>query len=497
MVRQKNSKPCAKRFLLATLLIASLLPLWVAFHRFEHLNDDTYITLTYAKSLAAGRGFVFNHPPPTLGTTTPLLALVVAALSTLLPGAETSHIAVLFTACCWGGITWVIFLFRRHLDLADWQAAVVGIVIMASGWVNSLGMEAYLFAFLLVLCIALFYSRRWLLAGGCVGLLFLTRGEGILLLPLLVAGSLIWDRQERTFSKTIRPALLIAAGFLAPVLLWSSYAQFTFGRILPNTLGVKMAQGQSGLWLSFPTRLLQWAPQWESQFAPENLAILNFWWLLVIIGLGQAVTRKRKWLLLLAWMGMYVAGYTALQVAGYWWYQLPILFVLEIFAALGLIKIVEVTAGLKGRFRLVGRVAPVVIVGLVAFLLIEPRIDRGLTPAGDPRATSYLTLCRWLKDNTQSSQSVAYIEVGYLGYYTDNRIVDLAGLTTPDIVPHVAERDFAWGFWRHEPDYYVYLPDFDWALGEIRANPQFELLYRPVATLPGPRETDFVIYARQ
>ena len=483
--------------LITLLLVASLFPLWVASLSHRFLNDDTYITLTYAKSLAAGRGFVFNHPPATLGTTTPLFTLLVAALSILFPWVETSYIAVLFTALCWVGIVWVIFVFRQHLSLADWQAVVVGLVIIASGWVGFLGMEAYLFAFLLVLSIALFYRRQWLLTGSSVGLLFLTRGEGILMLPLLVASSLIWKRSKQSTSDMIRPALLIIVGFLIPFSIWSAYAQLTFGIILPTTLDVKMAQEQSGLWSSFPTRLLQWIPSWEQQFAPTDLPILNFWWLLIIIGAGTVIVKHRKWLLLLTWMGSYIAGYTALQVAGYWWYQLPILFVLQILAALGLIRVVQVASGPEGRLGLVGQIVAVAMILLTILLLIGPRINQVLAHTGDQRAPYYLELCRWLEENTQPSQSVAYIEIGYLGYYTDNHIIDLTGLTTPGIVDHITEGDFAWGFWQNEPDYFVYLPDFDWALGEIRADPRFEQLYQPVATLSGSREANFVIYAHR
>jgi hypothetical protein len=67
----------------------------------------------------------------------------------------------------------------------------------------------------------------------------------------------------------------------------------------------------------------------------------------------------------------------------------------------------------------------------------------------------------------------------------------------PDIVPHIAAGDFAWGFWHYKPDYYVYLPDFDRALANIRSDPRFDLEYQPVATLPGPRKTDFTIYQRR
>lgn len=483
--------------MVATLALASLFPFWVAAHRTQSLSDDAYITLTYAKSLADGRGFVFNHPPATQGTTSPLLALLVAALAVLFPWMEINHLAVLFTALCWAGIPWVIYLFRRSLHLADWQAMVMGLVVIASGWVDFLGMEAYLFALLLVLGVGLFFSRHWFLAGLGVGFLFLARGEGALLLPLMLAACAIWNRPGRLDREFTRPLLCLAAGFLVPFLAWGAYALVTFGSVLPATLVVKMAQARSGLWPSFPQRLLEWAPQWESQFAPGGWLTLNLWWLLVILGVYFAASKSRRWLLFLAWMGIYIIGYSVLQVAAYWWYQLPILFVLQLFAALGLIQLVLLAAALPGKYQPAGKTLAVLAIVLVSGWLLFSRVDQVLSHEGDIRASSYLDLCRWLDQNTQPTRSVAFIEVGYLGYYTENRIVDLTGLTTPDIVEHVAESDFAWGFWQHEPDYYVYLADFDWVLGPILQDPDFERKYRPVAVIPGPQEADFVVYAHQ
>jgi hypothetical protein len=129
-------------------------------------------------------------------------------------------------------------------------------------------------------------------------------------------------------------------------------------------------------------------------------------------------------------------------------------------------------------------------------MLAKPTFNAMFAYQGDARGDSYTALSRWFREHTESSESVAYIEVGYLGYYTENRIIDLAGLVLPDVVPHVAEGDFAWGFWRYEPDYYVYLPDFDWALASIRTDPRFAQQYRPVDISRGPGEIDFVIYAR-
>ena len=131
------------------------------------------------------------------------------------------------------------------------------------------------------------------------------------------------------------------------------------------------------------------------------------------------------------------------------------------------------------------------------FGLLKPVVNAGRNYQGDPRGESYLGLSQWLRENSAQTESIAYIEIGYLGYYTDNQIIDLGGLVLPEITPHIVEGDFAWGFWYYEPDHYVYLPDFYWALAEIRADPDFDERYQVVATLPGPRESDFVIFKRR
>jgi hypothetical protein len=479
------------------LLLMSAFPLWVAQRQPLSLNDDTYITLTYAKSLANGKGFVFNHPPATLGTTTPLFTLVNAGLSWLLPGVELSRIAVVFTALCWTGIAWTIYLGYKSLSISRWQAVIIGNIVIASGWIGFLGMEAYLFAFLLVVGVVVYFQERWLLTGVIVGLLFLTRGEGLLLLPTFMLYRLgeIWNREQRWHSLIDSSWLKILLGCSIVILIWSLYAWDTFGQILPNTLSAKMAQKEAGHWRSFPYRLLtEWMPTWGQQFALLGCSALNLWWILVITGTVYVLFKNKQWVILLIWISFYIIGYTVLDVAAYWWYQLPILFVLQIMVALGLVAIQEYTAKLGGKLNYLGYVISITLTLVVALLLVRPRIDSVIHSAGDPRASSYLALADWFNENTEPSQSVAYVEIGYLGYYTENQIIDLMGLITPSITPHIAEGDFASGFWEHQPDYFVYLPDFDWALTKIRNDSRFEQSYQSVTTVTGPRETDFVIY---
>lgn len=171
-------------FTIMLLTLVSFFPLVTAYRYPVFLNDDSYITLTYAKNLVNGNGFVFNHPPAVLGTTTPLFTILVAGL-TWITRVDIVVIAVFLSSFCWLGIGWIFFFFRKEWQLTNWQVCTLALVLIGSGWIGFLGMESYLFAFLLVLSISLSLGELYWLAGFTTGLLFLTRGEGILVLAVI------------------------------------------------------------------------------------------------------------------------------------------------------------------------------------------------------------------------------------------------------------------------------------------------------------------------
>lgn len=497
-MQEKVSTSRATRLAIVFLLLLSVVPLAVA-HRYPpYLNDDAFITLTYAKNLAAGNGFVFNHPPAVLGTTTPLFAITVAGLALLLPFAMMPAIAVYLSALCWLGIFWVFFFFRKEWQLEYWQVCVLALLIVGSGLIFSLGMEAYPFFFLLVLTISLFLRNRYLLAGLAAGFLFLIRGEGSLIMPVLLVAMGIqhWVAARSLDETLVRRAAKLVVGFAAPLLLWAIYAQWTFGAILPNTLATKQAYIQHGFGSTFLKRLAEeWIPNWGTAFAIESMPVLNFWFILAATGLISVLLRKRVWLVLVSWTALFVIGYSILNVSAASWYQAPLLLTMNVLFALGIIWVVETVVNvIKPRALALG--ISVLLIAVVTFLLFEPRVNTFDSFQGDSRGESYTMLSQWFREHTDPSDSIAYIEIGYLGYYTDNQIIDLAGLVIPEVVPHVAQGDFTWGFWEYEPDYYVHLANFDWALAEIRADPRFDQLYRPVVTSPGLGDSDITIFAR-
>jgi hypothetical protein len=477
----------------------SVFPLYAAL-RTDHrlLGEDPLITLTFAKNLARGDGFVFNHPPPVLGTTTPLFALLVAAGDRLVPGAEATVIAVWLSAACWVAVLWIFVWFAGDLGLSSWQVLSIAGAVTVTGWVTRLDFEAYLFAALLVLAIALHARGRPVAAGVVAALLFLTRGEGLLLFGVLAVATAVSDLRDRTprppglvASRTAR----LAIGFGIPVLAWAAYALPTFGSVLPNTLAAKIAQGSSGLWQPFLGQLTAvWIPGWGRPLAPAAAPALSVAWVLVAAGLVVLVRRARPLLLLVAWTAAYVVGYGALGVAGYPWYACPVYLTLAVLLGVGLGSVAEWLAA-RVRPRALAIALAAACLAAVLLPLGVPTARAAARPTPSPRHAAYYEMARWFREHADPGASIAYHEVGYLGFYTDNRIVDLLGLVTPGLSEHVAAGDFAWGFWRERPNYLVYLEGSRFFEGILR-DPRFVAGYRQVATLDGYDGRPLTIFGR-
>lgn len=490
--------------MIVILILASLFPLWAAWHRLDQYpNDDTFITLTFAKNLAHGNGFVFNQPPATSGATSPLWTMLVAGVSILLPFVSIVTIAIMMSAFFWVGIAWVIFIFRRSLDMSDWQAAVVALSLTAFGWVFFLGMEAYLFAFLLVISAALFFRKNHFWAGITSGLLFLTRGEGFLFFLVLTFFFLVTERKRlrKLEPAGVRQISSLILGFMLPAVTWGLYSWRTFGVILPNTLAVKIMQAKTGFITPFYNRFLhEWILSWGFgvNVPFSDFPQILFWWALAITGLVFMIAYKRKWLVFPIWICAYIAGYSILGVAGYPWYELPVLFVLLILSAQGINAILEIVKRLPPPVHQHVKTALAVMIVFIFLGALVTRTTKVISrDLNDYRRGPYTELGDWFKQNSSPDQTIAYVEIGYLGFITDNRLIDLEGLTTPDIVPHLMEGDAGWGFWHYRPDFFIDSNSVRKATKDsIIGNAEFQQLYRPVYTQPFLDYGDIIVYRK-
>jgi hypothetical protein len=466
------------------------MPLYAGAKASRLLGDDAFITLTYARSLATGQGFTY-HGQPVLGTTTPLLAVLAGGALRLLPGRDAADLAVWLGAAAWLATGWVLFVGRRSLELDLWPATAIAVLTLLAGWTHALGMEAHLFGLLLAAGVVLGVGGRWFLAGIACGLLALARGEGLLLLPVLGCAAVGLSGGRRV---ALRSVSLLVCGALLVLVPWVVFSVNAFGSPVPATLTAKLAQAESGLWQSFATELRErWLPLWASAWGPADRAIWNPVWWLVAMGIAWAAARDTRMLVPAAWAAVYVAAYAIMGVPSYPWYSLPVMLVLQWLAALGAARIRDLPRPRPpgGQWRLALSIAAVAYLWAGAAI---PRVSAVRTDRGDARAASYLGIVEWLERNVPEGTSVAFIEIGYLGYFSNHPVVDLGGLVTPGVADHVRRGDFAAGFYENAPGVFLHLADFDWALADIVTDPRFRATYEPVASLPGPREAPVVVY---
>ncbi len=470
---------------LLLLIAVSLLPLLAASRHLERLNDDTYITLTYAKSLAAGNGWRYNGGVEALGTTTPLFALLVAGLARLLPALPMDHLAVALSSACWLGTAWLFALGYRGFGLRRVEGWLLALsVLTLGGWAYAaLGMESLMLLFGLVGAAWLAATGRAARSGLLAALLYLVRPEGVAMLP--VAGAwLLW--QARGKRRAVLGRFLLGAAL--PLLGWGSYALATFGTVLPTSASAKLGQGIGWPGELFWTRFLhEWLPPFAKAYGVTPW--LSLLWPLLALGLFHAARRAHGTLLLAAWVGLFAAGYSLLHAPGYWWYMLPLLFALKLFATLG-------GASLLTHRRRTIQLTGVLVLALFFAISFQRALLAARSERGDARADTYLAVAAWLDANATPGSTVAFVEIGYLGFFSDFPIVDLAGLTNPAFTGNASRLDLAANFWQAEPDFLLHHPAYDWALGEIVNDPRFADRYRPVAEFPSHVGSPMILYER-
>lgn len=468
------------------LLVVSLFPLWITPRHLTARNDDTYITLTYARSLAEGQGWRFNGGSEALGTTTPLFALVVAGLWRLLPAVPMEHLAVGFSTFCWLATGWLLFLGRRAFGLTAGAATLLAIAALLQGgwWPASLGMEATFLLFGVMLAVWL-TARNSAFASGIVsGLLFLIRPEGLAMVPLAAAW-LVWQNPQ-AWRHTL-PRFLF--GVALSLGTWLVYAWSTFGSVLSNSVAAKMGQATGWPGLPFSTRLVQeWLPPIAKRYGVSP--VLSLLWPLATLGLWYALRRARPMLPLVGWTSLFLTGYTLLHAPGYWWYMFPVLFTLQLFATLGLLALLEQH---QRGVRWLGVLLALIFFGITfqrSFLSLQAN-------PSDARAPVYLAISEWLRENTPPGSTVAFVEIGYLGYFTENQVIDLVGLVDPTFTENASHLDLASNFWKAEPDYLLYHSGFDWLMAGIVQDEQFTARYVPIMTFTDEFPVPITLYQRR
>ncbi len=430
--------------------------------------DDAWIHQDFARTLAQHAMFAYAPGRSGAGSTSPLWVLMLTPAQ-LIPGGSPLWLVIAWAdalgTLALFGLAWATSALAECW-LADVDerlravgSLVTGIAVLVEWhltWAALSGMETIFFVFLSVLLLE-GVSRAWHPAwlGALAALLTATRPEGVVL-ALLVAAFLALQSGARlpTASQRWRAVSVYLGIFalgLVPLLVLNEVAS---GSLLPSTFyakGVYYALGTSEL-----ERLTGYA-----------LGLLGFVGSspLVALGLPGAAyalwSARRDWRHSTQWLAL---GW-ALALIGVYAVHLPVVYqngrylmpIVPVLLALG------VTGSLRfvstGNFRLLSIV--LVVLALAMGILSVAR-GAGIYAANVSYINDYqVETALWLRANTPPDALVATHDIGAIGYFSGRQVIDLGGLTQPEIVPLLSDqRALVDYLQRLHVDYVVMFPDW-------------------------------------
>lgn len=404
--------------------------------------DDAWIHQTYARNLAESGQWAFVPGQPSTGSTSVLWTLLVTPgyrlplnpfAWTHLAGLAALAAAALGAARLAGDGSPVLALAAGLAVALEWHLA----------WAATSGMETALFAALMVwfwvwMCRRdpALLGHRWqdgLLLGVWGGVLMLARPEGVLALGVAGLYGLLaprtsdgWRLEDR-----LRWAACAGAGFALVLGPFMAFNVALSGAVWPNTFYAKQAE-YAVLWARpFPLRLLDQASVsfvgGQALLIPGLLALL---W-------RRLRERPTRWtaLLPLVWVGLHWALYALRLPVTYQHgrYAIPTIPVLVACGVVGMAELLRlhdrrwpVRVGSRAWLLATAALFPVVLAVLGA-----PAYGRDVAfIEGEMVATA-----RWVEQNVPQDSTIAAHDIGALGYYAPRRLIDLAGLVSPEIIP--------------------------------------------------------------
>lgn len=438
--------------------------LFFGFRQHASSFDDAYITYRYARNIASGRGFSYNVGESVLGTTTPLYTLLLAGFSLIWPDLPLLSHAI-------GVLAWVLCIPVLYGIGQAGRSKTVGMAAAAliavnALFLNVLGMETMLYVLLALSTFYLYLKERPSWAALCAGLTFLVRWDGILVVGVFLFAELL--KHKKTFLR----ASLVCTSIIVP---WLVYSYVTFGSIFPNSFFAKVGQGWNqglggaefgsftrGLWLLA-----------KSAYAENQLFIL--FPMFAAFGVFSVFRNRVQWWPLLLWTVTYLFGYVVLGVLPFGWYYPPLMPAFVLLTAEGIETVTEFVS-----LRLGFRERRGVFTVLLCVLCLTPNVDwlvKHQRTEMDAHSLTYTRVGEWLQHHTPPDSSVALIEIGIIGFYSDRTVIDTMGLVSPEMVGHleswVQTLQFAINY--YWPDYVVALERTAW--GEIVNEPWFREAY--------------------
>ena len=392
--------------------------------------DDAWIHLTYARNIVEYGEWAFRPGQISAGSTSPLWTalLSIGYLLRLAPYAWTFFLG-------WGILSLMGIraegIARKALPSYKTKIPWVGLFIVLAWhltWSATSGMETLLHGLLIleVLGLLLEKSHQYMTIGLLAGLSVWVRPDGLTLLgPILLT---VFFQEHGIRAR----AGALAKVFIGFGILFVFYLLFNLilsGEPMPNTFYAKQAEYQE-YWL---------AKSLSGRLTDYILPIIAGPFIGLVPGLFLWVygtIRERNWggmagmIWLLGYIGIYFLRLPAYQHGRYIIPVMPVLYLWGMIGMLGYIGSPRVNQRISFLWK-----------SLIILLIISFQWVGASQNAQDVLMieSQMVRTAQWINENLPPDSIVAVHDIGAIGYFTPNPLVDLAGLITPDVVPFIRD----------------------------------------------------------
>ncbi len=282
--------------------------------------DDTFITLQYADTLLRSHCWGFSPGRPTNTATSPL-NVAITALGGALTGSVLDAVTWITTAE-FGAMFIVLYLISKKLFGGFLFGGLAFVAFVANPLLlSTLGLETVLFTLVFLVSLLFFLHHRWFVLALSLGLLTLTRAEGVLFFLICLVAMPV--------SAAVRTRCALLYGLV--LLPWYLFSWVYLGSLVPDTLLIKKGQ-EAWAGVSFSTGLTAYYLRRFPISTASSFAMLP------VVGLvwGRATPLVRTvGALVVSYGVLHYAGYAALRVPPYHWYYAPLVLASVMLGALG------------------------------------------------------------------------------------------------------------------------------------------------------------------
>lgn len=427
--------------------------------------DDAWIHQTYARNLALYHEWSFIPGQPSAGSTAPLWSILLS-IGYFVGSGPFSWTFLLGTvslaALAVTGEMWFRHLNGNLKSLIPW----VGLFLAGEWhlvWAAASGMETILFALAILSVFFLLWKGKSWQAGLVIGLAIWIRPDGVTLLgPALFQVVL----EAKTWRDRLLQSGRILLGTLPIMAAYLVFNQSISHVWLPNTFFAK--QAEYAVYQQFPIL--------ERFFTLITLPLIGAG-ILFLPGFAFFTwqsARRRSWHAIgaiLWWIGYTVIYAVRLPVTyqhgRYLMPAMPVYFVLGLAGFFELIRKsnelrTDKTTGPVRRTRL-SRLAVTGWSAGIILLWAIMLIVGAVTYAQDVAIinTEMVDTSKWIAANTPQDAVIGAHDIGALGFFGNRKILDLAGLVTPDVIPFIRDQsELALYLNKEDADYLMTFPDW-------------------------------------